>query len=240
MCVTRLGRAKSLGPLVSFMRRLSSTASARRALCVASEQIIEPIRLYRLKQIKLLRAVLRVKIVQLSAGVGVFLPTASIVANGGLPSLAEGGMVAAVVGGTLAAGSTLSWYCERIVGELNWLPAQKALRISTLTMWGRRCDVDVSLDEMKRDGFRPPAASDDDGPGGEFPSPGFAPLTIGDKTYLCVWGQQHVLHPEAMARLLKRDELPCDEDGVLAAVVRTSRPAPKPDSEEESQDIRFF
>ena len=37
---------------------------------------------------------LRVKIFQLGGGVGVLLPAASVISNGGLPSLVEGGAIA--------------------------------------------------------------------------------------------------------------------------------------------------
>ena len=165
---------------------------------------------------------LRVKVVQLGGGVAVLLPSASIISNGGLPSLAEGSMVAAVVGGTLVAGSTISWYAERIVGEMAWLPAQKALRVSTLTMWGERKDRDITADELLRDGLSSPPP-----PGSglleEYPEPGFAPMKLCGKTYVCVWAPRNVEHPEAMARLLHRDQLPFDPDGVVEAVIQRPR-----------------
>ena len=135
----------------------------RRSLCTAPDKDT-PIRLYRFQQIKILRALLRVKVLQLGAGVCVFLPSASIISNGGLPSLAEGSLVAAVVGGTIVAGSTMSWYTERIVGEMAWLPARNSLRVSTLTMWGDRRDVDLTVDKLKEDGLSIPAPALAEGP----------------------------------------------------------------------------
>jgi hypothetical protein len=119
-------------------------------------------------------------VLQLGGGVAVLLPTASVIANGGLPSLAEGGLLAAVVGGTLVAGGTLSWYVERVVGELAWLPRSRALRVSTLTMWGERHDRRLSLEELERDGFAPPPPPPPaGGPGGELPEQaGFETLEV--------------------------------------------------------------
>ena len=215
----------------------------RRFLCASAAPPTEKIRLYRLKQITLLRALLRVKVLQLGGGVAVLLPSASLIANGGLPSLAEGGMIVAIVGGTLVAGSTLSWYAERIVGELAWLPASKTLRISTLTMWGDRHDRNLSLDELAHDGLTSPPPPQQDGePGGEYPEPGFVPLELGGTTYIFVWGAQHVVQPEALARLLKRDQLPFsdrDPNGVVAAVTRPLTPPPSR-GEGSEEDIRFF
>ena len=82
--------------LHSAMR--SGLHSTMRGLCSTPDT---PVRIYRLNQIKMLRAMLRVKVIQLGGGVAKLLPSASIISNGGLPSLAEGSMVAAVVGGTL-------------------------------------------------------------------------------------------------------------------------------------------
>lgn len=211
----------------------------RRSLCTAPDKDT-PIRLYRFQQIKILRALLRVKVLQLGAGVCVFLPSASIISNGGLPSLAEGSLVAAVVGGTIVAGSTMSWYTERIVGEMAWLPARNSLRVSTLTMWGDRRDVDLTVDKLKEDGLSIPAPALDDEIG-EYPTPGPVPIELCGKTYICIWGEQHVQEPEAMARLLKRDELPFDPDGVVAAVSRPARqPLPPPREKKREDDIRFF
>ena len=78
--------------------------SVARLMCTTPDN-----RLYKFSHIPLVRAVLRVKVLQLGVGVGVLLPTVSLVATGGSISLAEGATLAAIVGGTLAAGSTLSW-----------------------------------------------------------------------------------------------------------------------------------
>ena len=234
--------------LQSAMR--SGLHSAMRGLCSTPDT---PVRIYRLNQIKMLRAMLRVKVIQLGGGVAVLLPSASIISNGGLPSLAEGSMVAAVVGGTLVAGSTISWYAERIVGEINWLPKQKSLMISTLTMWGERRDRTLSLDELEADGLTPPppvTAEPSDGadaePGGEYPPSGFAALELCGITYVTVWNRQHVVQPEAMARLIARQQLPFDPHSPLPDVVvqppsgsggGATKAPPAEDSEEK---IKFF
>ena len=70
-----------------------------------------------------------------------------------LADAAEGAVVAAVSGGTIAAAGTMSWYCERIVGELTWRPVSRTLRVSTLTMFGDRRDVDLTAEELSSDGF---------------------------------------------------------------------------------------
>ena len=205
-------------------------ASPRRALCAAAppRDPAAPVRIYRLQQIALLRALLRVKVLQLGGGVAVLLPSATVISNGGLPSLAEGGLVAAIVGGTLIAGTTLSWYMERVVGELAWLPARKALRVSTLTMWGERHDRELELDELLADGLSPPSPPpplDGDPVDDAYPTPGFAPLELCGKTYVCVWDARHVQQVEACARLLKRSELPFDPDDCAEATMQTPQPA---------------
>ena len=195
-----------------------------------------PVRIYRLQGITLLRALLRVKILQLGGGVAVLLPTAQVISSGGLPTLAEGGVMAAIVGGTLVTGTTLSWYAQRIVGELAWLPERKALRVSTLTMWGERSDRELTADDLQRDGLAPPATLP---PGeGAYPPPGFAPLKLGGITYICVWNARHVEQPEALARMLKRDELPFHPDGPPDAMP-TSAP-PRRSAARDDEQVKFF
>lgn len=172
------------------------------AMCV-------PVRIYRFAHIRSLRALLRVKVLQLGAGVGVGFPVVTALSTGGLPTAAEGAAVAAIAGGTIAVGASLSWYCERLVGELNWLPKAQSLRISTLTMWGQRLDSDVSAEQLAQDGYTKPVIS----PGApasapSYPSTGLNPLQLNGKTYIFVWGARHVQQPEALARLLVRNEMP--------------------------------
>ena len=189
----------------------SAVASAVRAADSAKSpqrpsDASQPIRIYRLAQIRVLRALLRVKIVQLGLGVGVLLPALHVYASGGSLSLVEGGTLAAVVGGTLVAGGTISWYCERLVGEIAWLPASESLRISTLTMWGHRRDVEWRREHLiEQLGFaeRLPhgvtAVHDLLPP----PSNSFAPWKVGDTTYLLVWGRKHVQHPGLLLPLIE-------------------------------------
>lgn len=77
---------------------------------------------------------LRMKVLQLGVGVGVLLPAGSFIGSGAQMGAAEFGALGAVVVGTIGAGSTMSWYCERLAGEITWRPLQQALRVSTLTM----------------------------------------------------------------------------------------------------------
>ena len=67
----------------------------------------------------------------------------------------------------------------------------------------------LSLDELEADGLTPPppvTAEPSDGadaePGGEYPPSGFAALELCGITYVTVWNRQHVVQPEAMARLI--------------------------------------
>ena len=231
--------SRSLRRSLSLLASRPLLASPRRALCAAAppRDPAAPVRIYRLQQIALLRALLRVKVLQLGGGVAVLLPSATLISNGGLPSLAEGGLVAAIVGSTLIAGTTLSWYMERVVGELAWLPARKALRVSTLTMWGERHDRDLELNELLADGLSPPSPLpplDGDPVDDAYPTPGFAPLELCGKTYVCVWDARHVQQVEACARLLKRSELPFDPDDCAEATMQTPQPAHEPATAAES------
>ena len=176
MLAARVAQRACVSHITAGLRRCDGAANHIRACTVAarlSHQVSNPdtrcasalpppVRIYRLSHIRLLRAVLRVKIVQLTAGVGVLFPAAAVYFSGGSLTFAEGATVAAVMGGTMIAGSTLSWYCERIVGELSWLPAERALRVSTLTMWGERCDLDLPHQVLLAQGFAPTPAREYD------------------------------------------------------------------------------
>jgi hypothetical protein len=150
-----------------------------------------------------------VKVLQLGGGVAVLLPAASALSSGALPTAAEGGVLAAIVGGTVAVGSTLSWYCQRLVGELTWRPETRSLRISTLTMWGERKDDDISMQQLAEDGFAPappPALA-------ELPlQTGFVPLQLCGRTYIFTVGPRHVQHPQALLNLLGHQAMPFPPD----------------------------
>ena len=180
----------------------------------------ESSRLYRFAHVKALSALLRLKGLHLTAGVAVLLPTYSVVTSGGLGSLgiAEAATLLAVVTGTIGAGTTLSWYCERIVGELSYRrktsSGPASLRVSTLTMWGGRVDRDFLVAELvTREGFTPfrsPAAIAATGIS-PYPAQGFVPLDLGGKTYIFLWGRKHVLQPDALATVLVARALPFPE-----------------------------
>ena len=87
-----------------------------------------------------------VQVLQLGAGVGVLVPVASVLGSGVALSGSELGLLGGVVAGTVACGASMSWYCERFVGELSWQPAARALRVSTLSVWGSRTDRDIHSD----------------------------------------------------------------------------------------------
>lgn len=203
------GRGPTAARLPTPCALSSADAMARRLCCrrlctVTHDPPAAALRLYRFSHIHLLRAALRVKVLQLGVGVGVLTPTASLMASGAGISLVEGATLAAIVGGTLAAGSTLSWYCERLVGELSWLPATQVLRVSTLTMWGHRKDRDFPASELLANGYTASPV----GPS-TYPATVFVPLDLGGKTYIFIWGRRHVLQLEALANLLARQALPC-------------------------------
>ena len=91
-------------------------------------------------------------------------------------------------------------------------------------MWGDRHDRVLGLDELVRDGLTPPPppppldGGPDGEPAGDYPTTGLAALELCGKTYITVWGRQHVVQPEALARLLSRAQLPFDPaDPVRAA-----------------------
>ncbi len=180
----------------------------------------ENTRLYRFAYVKPLSALLRLKGLHLTAGVAVLLPTYSIVTTGGLGSLglADVATLAAVVTGTIGAGSTLSWYCERIVGELTYRRRSSngsaVLRVSTLTMWGNRMDRDFPVAELMRsEGFAPARSAAAIAAAGvsPYPAEGFVPLELDGKTLIFLWGRKHVLEPDALANVLVARALPFPE-----------------------------
>ena len=100
--------------------------------------------LYRFAWIKQLRLLLRAKLLQLTAGVGICVPALQIYSAGGTLGLYDYGVIAAFSGGTIAAGSTLSWYARRFAGEVAFLPNSDLIEVSTLTMAGLRLDRQYS------------------------------------------------------------------------------------------------
>lgn len=194
--------------------RSSISLLARRPLCTATPS--NAVRMYRFAHIKLLRALLRVKAVQLAVPVTVGLPTLSVMSSGGVPTLEDGGLIALVIGTTLGLASTISWYCQRLVGELTWIPARTrtgvgALQISTLSMWGDREDRVLTLKELHADGFISPEHTQQSLRHSDFyPAKSFVPLEICGKTYIFVWGKPHVPanQVDSLASLLLRNTLP--------------------------------
>ena len=151
---------------------------------------------------------LRVKIVQLVGGVGVFIPVATLLQGGVIPTLTDVSVVTATMVGTIGVAGSMSWYCERIVGELSWRPENSALRVSTLTMWGDRRDVDFKVDELLADGFLEVPTLPEHFQLDPYPSSAFVPLRICGKTYVFMWGRRHVIQPDALANLLVQNALP--------------------------------
>ena len=200
------------GTVAGSLRATPSQSQPPPAAAVADDNgDDQPIRLYRFAYVQSLRAFLRVKAVQLVAGVGVLLPVCSVLSSGAMPTLAEGATVAAVTGGTLVAAGTLSWYMERIVGELTWRPRSRSLVVSTLTMLGERRDTHITTEELAADGFIEEDAAqtamlieNDD----RHPESTLVPLEMLGKTYVFVWGRKHVVQLDALADLLVRRQWP--------------------------------
>lgn len=192
--------------------RCAARLGGSRGLCAAAppppSDPSAPVRLYRFAHVRVLRALLRLKVLQLGVGVGVLYPAATLLARGDALTLFDGGVLAAVVGGTVVVGGTMSWYCERLVGEASWLPSERALRISTLSMWGARIDTVHGPDELARSGFFAPRPGVDAADGLHYPTPGSHPLELGEKAHIFVWGRRHVVEPTALANLLTRRRLP--------------------------------
>ena len=168
-------------------------------------------RLYRFAYVKPLAALLRLKALHLTAGVAVALPAYSVVSSGGLSALdlTECVGLGAVVVGTLGAGATLSWYCERIVGQVSW--RREGLRISTLNVWGRRIDRDFPPDALVREGFSPTVANAAVAAAAginPYPKEGLVPFDLGGKTFIFWWGRRHVLQPDALANVLVARAMP--------------------------------
>ena len=88
------------------------------------------------------------QVLQLGAGVGVLFPVASVLGSGAALSGSELGVMGGILAGTVACGASMSWYCERFVGELSWRPAARALRVSTLNVWGNRKDRDIPVAQL--------------------------------------------------------------------------------------------
>ena len=75
-------------------------------------------------------------------------PVASVLGSGAALSGSELGVMGGILAGTVACGASMSWYCERFVGELSWQPAARALRVSTLNVWGNRKDRDIPVAQL--------------------------------------------------------------------------------------------
>ena len=141
-----------------MLRRLGALRLAApwkaRALCSSLASAaptaapVPPRVLYHFHYVRHLRQLLRMKVLQLGAGVGVLVPVVSVLGSGGALSGGEVGLMGGIVAGTVAVGASMSWYCERFVGEICWLPAARALRVSTLNVWGNRTDRDIPLAQL--------------------------------------------------------------------------------------------
>lgn len=148
---------RSVLPVHASLRRLCSADDSTKPaaqLPSAPNQASEPppppqpqppVPIYHFAYIRHLRMLLRFKVLQLGAGVSLFLPAMTVYESGGALTGSQVGLLAAVVVGTVAAGGSLSWYCQRLVGELSWRPDERALRVSTLNVWGHRENRDFPL-----------------------------------------------------------------------------------------------
>ena len=92
------------------------------------------------------RAWPRVQVLQLGA-VGVFFRSSVLGSGAARRGRARGGLGGRLAG-TVACGASRSWDCERFVGELSRPPAARALRVSTLNVWGNRKDRDIPIAQL--------------------------------------------------------------------------------------------
>eukprot|EP00966_Prymnesium_polylepis_P225628 5219404-Prymnesium_polylepis.2 len=142
------------------------------------------------------------QVLQIGVGFGVLLPAGSIVATSGQLTGTEVAFLAGLTGGALGLTRSLSWFCERLIGEISWRPAQRALRISTLTMWGNRRDRDYAEKDLMQLGFRDgPTDWDDELPDGGGRRFSGLNLSIEDTTFLLFNNERHVHEPETLGRL---------------------------------------
>jgi hypothetical protein len=154
--------------------------------------------LYRFAWIKSLRILLRAKLLQLTAGVGICVPALQIYSAGGTLGLYDYGVIAAFSGGTIAVGSTLSWYARRFAGEIAFLPKSDQIEVSTLTMAGHRLDRQYASSDV---GQSLPASTAET----ELQSlhgAHMVPLNVDEHTYMLVGRPPHVREPAALAALL--------------------------------------
>ena len=122
-------------------RRLAARCLCTQPSALSSHDSV----IYRFAWVRSLRIMLRLKILQLSGGLGIMAPV--VAAAGGNPmGAADTAALAGLGVGTLAVAGSLSWYCERLAMQISW--AEARLRISTLTIWGHRRDRDYALDDI--------------------------------------------------------------------------------------------
>lgn len=161
----------------------------------------EPI--YHFAYIRHLRMLLRFKVLQLGMGVSLVLPAMTVYESGGALTGSQVGLLAAVVGGTVAAGGSLSWYCQRLVGELSWRPDARALRVSTLNVWGHRENRDVPL-ALLPGLLAPSFEPSDDAPTPLHGKRRYIQLHLGEeRTYLLLLHRQSLRDPRAVFALLE-------------------------------------
>ena len=169
------------------------------------------------------------KVLQLGMGVGVCLPVASVLSSGSVDGLTFGeiGLMGSIVAGTLAVGGSTSWYCEKFVGELSWRPAERALRVSTLNVWGSRVDRDIPLAQLAE------LLSPSFVPSEDVPTPlderrKLLPFHVGaDGRYMVLLHRESFREPDAVFELLA-GRIPSEwKDGVGSVPVRaaSARPA---------------
>ena len=108
-----------------------------------------------------------------------------------------------LVAGTVAVGASLSWYCERFVGELSWLPAQRAMRVSTLNVWGNRVDRDIPLAQLA-EVLSPSFVPSEDVPTPFDEKRKLMPFHVGsDARYMLLLHKESFRAPEAVFELLE-------------------------------------
>ena len=171
----------------------------------------ESLKLYRFGAILPLRMALRVKVVQLGFFVSIALPLTAAYQKGTGLTLVDAASIFGIVAGSVGMGGSLSYLVTVLPGELSWRYADRALRISTLSVWGARIDTDYSIPQLAALGIAADPAAPrpqrlEDLPDGELPS-GMQWLEIGGLSYLLVFDQISVKDPLVLALLLQSRQL---------------------------------
>ena len=190
-----------------------------------------PVLMYRGPGMRLLRALVRLKVLQAMGTASTLCPIA-LMASGAEapPGLLLGSVVTAASCGALAACTT--WYGNRYVGELRLIPPQETLkegsatptanhqtaraalpwhlRVSTLDAWGKRVDTDVELLRVA-----PPLLGKDDAQRRAIFQQSLLPLTVRPLVPGTASDEQYLVSPR-FGRVFDRESILAVLDGTHA------------------------